>query len=363
MRAKRRGRLLRRFALGAAIVIALAAAPILYIETQCRAQRDATASPASDIGDPKFRRAVGDSYLSYPEWYIVHTYEDLAGVIRRSSESGFDYLASIAGFWTTACQATRFAERVGPVSLDQRVTNYIIGESFSAEMLVTGAWERSIGALSVAARGPTRTPEDDFALQVADDYAAFLHQTPWYKYPFGSKLTALLREVPIGQNSWIRSLERRVALSLEYGGKTVYAKVLGAMAGASPADLRIRTIVEGIPAADLAADPRIVVIGPANDGATIIETDRYQALTKILKDLADRGARFREIAGNRRILTTVLMPADVPPDLPGTEVFSLPLQSRPEMRRVGLDTPVGDLARQMTDAPRKGATVEHAYDY
>lgn len=364
MTAERRGRrMLVRFALGAAIVIALAAAPILYVETQCRAQHDATSPPRSEIGDPKFLRAVGDSYLSYPEWYIVHAYEDLAGVIRKSSESGFDYLASIAGFWKTACRTTQFAERVGPVSLDQRITNYIIGESFSAEMLVTGAWERSIGALSVAARGSQRVPEDEIALQVADDYAAFLHQTPWYRYPFGSKLTALWRDVPIGQGSWIRSVERRVALTLEYGGKALYAKALGALAGASPADLRIRTIVEGIPVADLAADPRIVVIGPASDGATIIETDRYQALTKILKDLAGRGGRFRELAGNRRILTTMLAPADAVPDLPGTEVFSLPLQSRPDLRRIGLDTPVGDLARQMADAPRKGATVEHAYDY
>ena len=364
MTAEHRGRrLLVRFALGSAIVIALAAIPILYIETQCRARRDSTATVTSEIGDPKFLRAVGDSYLSYPEWYIVHAYEDLAGVIRRSSESGFDYLASIAGFWKTACRTTQFAERVGPVSLDQRITNYIIGESFSAEMLVTGAWERSIGALAVAARGPTRTPEDDFALRVADDYGAFLHQTPWYEYPFWSKLTALWRDVPSGQGSWIRSFERRVALTLEYGGKAIYANVLGALAGASPADLRIRTIVEGIPATDLAADRRIIVIGPASDGATVIETDRYQALTQILKDLAGRGARFREIAGNRRILTTVLAPADAVLDLPGAEVFSLPLQSRPDLRRAGLDTPVGDLARQMTDAPRKGAIVEHAYDY
>lgn len=364
MTAEHRGRrLFVRFALGAAIVIALAAAPILYIETQCRAQRDVAAPTESEIGDPKFRRAVGDSYLSYPEWYIVHAYEDLAGVIRRSSESGFDYLASIAGFWKTACRTTQFAERVGPVSLDQRVTNYIIGESFSAEMLVTGAWERSIGALAVAARGPQHTPEDDFALRVADDYAAFLHQTPWYQYPFWSKLTALWRDVPIGQGSWIRSLERRVALTLEYGGKAIYAKALGVLAGASPADLRIRTIVEGIPTADLAVDPRIVVIGPARGGATVIETDRYQALTRLLKDLAARGAQFREIAGNRRILITVLAPANAVPDLPGTEVFSLPLQSRPEMRRIGLDTPVRNLSRLMADAPGKGAMVEHAYDY
>ena len=40
-----------------------------------------------NIADPKYRRAEGDSYLTYPEWYIVYTYADLAGVTRQSYKS------------------------------------------------------------------------------------------------------------------------------------------------------------------------------------------------------------------------------------------------------------------------------------
>ena len=105
--------------------------------------------------------------MSYPEWYIVHAYTDLAGVTRQSSESAFDYFASITGFWRSLCRATRAASRVGPVTADQKTTNYIIGISFTAEMAIIGGYERSIGAVTAWLRGPRRTAEDEFAAATA----------------------------------------------------------------------------------------------------------------------------------------------------------------------------------------------------
>ena len=48
--------------------------------------------------------------------------------------------------------------------------------------------------------------------------------------------------------SAVRKLERRIALSLEYGGKAVYAKLIGLGAAASPAPLTIRSVVKGLDA-------------------------------------------------------------------------------------------------------------------
>ena len=130
--------------------------------------------------DAGYRRAEGDSYLTFPEWYIVYAYDDLAAVTRLSSESAFDYTGSVAGFWRSLCGATKAAGRVGPASADQRVTDDIIGVSFSAEMRSIGAWERSLGALTAWSRGPQRTPEDEFALAHRRRLRAFPRQTPWY---------------------------------------------------------------------------------------------------------------------------------------------------------------------------------------
>ena len=48
---------------------------------------------------------------------------------------------------------------------------YIIGISFAAEMGIKGFYEETVGRVTAWLRGPERTPEDEFALKVADEYA------------------------------------------------------------------------------------------------------------------------------------------------------------------------------------------------
>ncbi len=344
------------------LLTAAAAAPILWVETSCRADQN-LAAPASayNIPDAGYRRAEGDTFLTFPEWYIVYAYDDLAAVTREASESAFDYAGSVTGFWRSLCGATRASGRVGPASADQRTTDYIIGVSFSAEMGVIGAWERSIGALTAWLRGRERTPEDEFALSVADDYAKFLRQTPWYKYPFGPTLRRFWAQTPFGYS--LRSAERRVALSLEYGGKSLYAKAIGWLAGYSPADLTIRSVFTGLTDEDFSRLPRLKKLADLGNGATLVETPRYQDYTDILIDLARHGRDVQEIAGNKHILVTVLTPPGVETTPSPRLLFSLPMQGRPGWRRVGLDVEVARLSQEILDAQSHDAVFEHAYDY
>lgn len=361
----------RRLRIYATVIVAVLAvtigAPVATVETRCTAApRGGDAAPVKrfDIADTDYRRAEGDSYLTYPEWYIVHAYTDLAGVTRQASESNFHYLASIAGFWTSLCSATAVASAIGPVSADQKVTNYIIGFSFTTEMALKGAYESTIGAVTAWLRGPQRTPEDEFALRLLDAYAAFLQQTPWYEYPFGSELARFWRETPLSGGNPVRKIERRVGLSLEYAGKAAYAAAIGVLAGYDPADLRIKSVVAGLDDSDIAADPRIVKIRDLGEGASLIETPRYGEFTDILRRLGTRGRNVIEIAGNRRILCTALIPPDAHIETSGAhEIFSLPIQSRPGWRRVGLDAEVGTLAQLIGAVERQDAVFEHAYDY
>jgi hypothetical protein len=358
---------LRRTAIALGVLALLATLPIIGVETRCTAEPHAAAAPAGRqfaIADADYRRAEGDSFLSYPEWYIVHAYTDLAAVTRQSSESGFDYVASIGGLWTTLCRSTRAASAAGPITADQKTTNYIIALSFTAEMAIKGGYERTIGALTAWLRGPERTPEDAFALRLLDDYAAFLQQTPWYRYPFGGELLRFWRETSWQGGNPARKIERRFGLSLEYAGKAVYAAAIGFAAGYAPADLRIKSIVAGLDESDVGADPRIHRVRELGDGAILIETPRYHEFTEVLRGLGARGRTLVEIAGNRRILTTVLAPDAQRIETPGaTTIFALPIQSRPGWQRLGLDTEVGAVAGLIGAVERQGAEFEHAYDY
>jgi hypothetical protein len=347
----------------AGVTLIAAAVPIIAIETGCKGGSEPSAQQAGpiEIREPNYRRAEGDSYLTYPEWYIVHAYADLAGVTRRSSESRYRYFSAITTFWGSLCGATATARAIGPVTFDQRVTDYIIGLSFSLEMAVQGIYERTIGALTAWLRGEQKTPEDAFNQRFLDEYAAFLQDTPWYQYPFRAELVRFWRETPWSWNSPVRSIERRIALSLEYGLKGLYAVAIGALAGYSPAELTIMSVIR--PPPDARVDG-VTVVRELADGSELVRTLRYAAFTNILQAWARNGTSVVEIAGNHRILTTVLAPATLVLDMPGsTQIFSIPIQSKPGWQRLGFDTQVSKLTEAIASVERQGAIFEHAYDY
>ena len=346
-------------------------ATVASVEKFCVADGP-TPKITSDFGitDEGYARQQGDSFLTFPEWYIVHAYNDLAGVTAKASESDFDYLASVRGFWSSLCGATRQASTSGPATSDQKATNYIIGFSFTLEMALQGAYERSIGALSEWTTGGHKTAEDEFNLALLKEYGAFLYQTPWYQFPFGGKLKQFWRETPFVPS--IRAVERRGALSLQYGGRAGYAALMRFIAGYDPADLTIRSVVGGLSPSELQAIHGVKVIrdvtAASGDHGVLVETERYAAFDAFVRELARHpDAALLEIAGNHRILITVIVPAqDSNATLTasgGVPIFSLAIQSMPGPRRVGVDMPVRALVKDVGQIEAAGHKFEHAYDY
>ena len=330
-----------------------------------------TPSVSSDfaITDEGYARPQGDSFLTFPEWYIVHAYNDLAGVTARSSESDFDYLASIRGFWTSLCGATRQASASGPTSADQKATNYIIGFSFTAEMGLQGAYERTIGALTEWTAGGRKTAEDAFNLALLKEYAAFLYQTPWFRFPFGAKLSQFWHETPFVPS--IRAVERRGSLSLQYAARYAYARLMRFVAGYDPADLTIRSVVSGLAPSDLQRMRDVKVIREVTDASGIrgvlVETARYAAFDAFVRELGRHAnASLREVAGNHHILVTIVAPDGGDTTLAaadGVAIFRLPIQASPGSGRIGIDMPVRSLVQNVRRLEAAGSRFEHAYDY
>ncbi|MGJ5175816.1 hypothetical protein ACQR16_17835 [Bradyrhizobium oligotrophicum] len=360
------------FYLAGAVVVAAAlgiTATVISVEAVCTADVPTpSVTSAFGITDPGYARSQGDSFLTFPEWYIVHAYSDLAGVTARGSESDFRYLSSIAGFWRSLCRATRQAAGSGPATQDQKLTNYIIGFSFTAEMALQGAYEKSIGAITAETTDGVKTAEDAFNLALLKDYAAFLYQTPWYRYPFTAKLEQFWRETPFVPS--VRAVERRGSLSLQYAGRAAYAAVIGYAAGYDPAILTIQSVVTGVAATELGAIPGVRVIREVTDAkggkGVLVQTERYAKFDAFARELGRHaGAALAEVAGNHRILVTIVVP---PGDrrlaaFDGLPIFSIPIQSRPGARRIGVDVPVRSLVQDIARFETAGYTFEHAYDY
>jgi hypothetical protein len=349
------------------VLLALVAAPIFWIEGLCAAPRDPLVrAPTPLVNDRGYTRRESDSYLSFPEWHIVYAHEDLAGVLRRGDESDFAYGRQILAFWRSLCGLTRVVTSRSEMGLGTKVMLYWVGWNFTADLALKGAYEKTIGRAFEWLRGADKTAEDQFAARDMQAYAAFLRQTPWYDYPFGARLAAFWRETPLGGTGLPRKLERRVVFTLEYGAKAVYGALVGFTSDPAlgATSLEIHTVVVGLEAGDAARDRRITIVRDLGGGRTLIRTPRHRVYTDLMIDLARRGRDIAEIAGNHRILVTVLAPKGPLPELPGaTALFEVAIQSVPQRRRVGLDVSVDRLAATIRALDRGGASVEHLYDY
>jgi hypothetical protein len=345
----------------AALVVAvmLLLAPVGYVESFCRGKIGAGRTDPK-MSDPAYWRAEANTYLTYPEWHIVYAYDGLAETLKTSDEYAFGYLGSIAGFWSSTCQMMRYADAHGGADGATRLMVHTIGVSFTLEMLMKAAYEETVGRLFAAIRGAEKTPQDLVARDMAVTYAAFLRQTPWYKFDF-SRWRDTLDAAPITDT--LRGWERRLALGGEWSAKIAYAQAIAAgVAATGEAKLTIRSLVGDMPANELALIEGVRIIEDSTAGV-IIETDRYDAFTRIIAAVTAKSGRFIEIAGNDDVMASVLLAPGETYAGPGTEIARVGRDGF-EGDRVLASLKTSELGRLYSAYPATAARgVEHVFDY
>jgi hypothetical protein len=352
------------------IFIALAViVPLVYIEGTCgpTASTASAVAPSTapfQIDDKGYRRKLDNTFFTFPEWYIVYSFEDFGRFLDRDSESHFNYLGHIFGFWRSFCTINR-AVPATESRTEVKTMIYIIGVSYSIEYAIKGLYENTIGRVFEWIRGDKRTPQDDYARAVLQDYAAFLYTVPWYKYPFREKLNGFMA-ISTPTPSTARTIERGFALGSEYFIKIGYAaliqKLLDASSDDEPRDIMF--VVATLPPEVLTKEPRIKPIRALAPQWQLVQTPRYKDFTEIVLGLLDRGIPLTEIAGNREIMITVIAPKSAALDVrDATELFSLDLDAKPGFRRAGLKARIDRLVEINRELKARGASIEHFYDY
>lgn len=362
-------RMLRLLRLVAILIVLAVGLPLAYIEGTCGPIESATsaAMPATTlptIDDKGYRRKLDNTFFTFPEWYIVYSFEDFGRFLDRGSESGFNYLGHILGFWRSFCTINR-AVPATESRTEVKTMIYIIGVSYTIEYTIKGAYENTIGRVFEWIRGEKRTPQDDYARAVLQDYAAFLYTVPWYKYPFREKLDGFMA-ISTPTPSTARTIERGFALGSEYLVKVGYAwliqKGLDASSDAEPRDIML--VAATLPPEVLAAEPRIKPVRALSPQWQLVQIPRYKDFTEIVQGLLDRGISFAEIAGNREIMITAIAPKSAKLDVKdAVQLFALDLDARPGFRRAGLRTRIDRLVDINRELKARGAAIEHFYDY
>lgn len=336
----------------AVLLVVVLVAPVAWVEVACRG--NGVAQPYDALLPPKDRRAEARTLLTYPEWHIVHAYDDYAEVIETKDPHDFGFFNAVKTYWTSLCALKEQASAHGGMDRATKELVYVIGVSFSAEMAMKALYEETLGRLATMIRGEAQSPLDKLSARQAADYAAFLQQVPWYKYDFPADAA----DLRAAQSDNPRDLERRFALGGEYAAKAAYAQVIAAAVDSVGADqLTLRMVVEGPDAAVLDGLEGVSVVQHRGD-VIVVEAPRYRALTQVLIEMSGRGIDLAEIAGNDDIMFTALSDQAEMPDA----LFSFQRQGYEDYRHLFM-VPVTDLLatlRRFADGP---AQVEHIHDY
>ena len=333
---------------GLLLLALMVSVPILWVEGICATSPSASA-PASRAPSWTIADTCGvnpTATCRFPSGTSSTPTRIWPACCGRAIPSDFAYGRQIVGFWSNLCTLTRVVTAREKVATDTKVMLYTIGWSFTTELALKGIYENTIGRLFEWLRG--ERPDGGRHLRRARH--AGLRGVPAADalVPVPVRLPAgrLLAQHAVARRASPRKLERRLSVTLEYATKAAYGAVIGyastATLGAS--DLDIYTVFVGLDGSDQAREPQIRVVRELGGGRTLVRTPRYQAYSDLVVRLARRGRNVAEIAGNRRILITVLAPVGPQPPLPGTsELFEVAIQSRPDRRRLGLDVSVEQL--------------------
>lgn len=314
-----------------------------------------------------YRRDGGQTFLSHPEWYIVYSYDEFAGHLKRGLPSSFPYVASIGQYWTNYIEANRMAGDDYATNWSYQVMLWVIGVSFSVEYTVKGLYENTVGRVSEWLAGNEQVDEDHYAYRVAKEYGDFTHVRPWYEFDFWSRLQGLWSDTPLWGKGFARKWERKFAMSLEYGVKAAYGWLIGAGTGAVyDAEAEQMQMVVANWSGAAPADARIKVLEPLDGAHVLAATPRYDGFRDAMLALArsDTQLELDEVAGNREILLTGVAPRSWRyAGSRGKVVYALPLPSDNSRKRIAVRVPTGQLVALLREMLADGLVVDHIYDY
>src|SRR6266403_1857558 len=322
---------------------------------------------APDIGE-KNRRLLEDSYFSYPEWYIVWSYEERAQYLPRNLPGGFPYFASIGQYWRSYCFICGLTQSRHQFNFGDHLSSFVLGGSFALEYSIRGAYEQTIGRLSEWTSSHELVEEDAYAARVAREYADFVYIRPFYEFHFGHALKELWKETPLWGKHPIRKWERKFILSVDFGIEAVYAHAM----------LFASHLTYGVESGDTyawldkATDsvfqeyPRVKIVEETARQSYVVSIPRYQEFTDLAVKLANRDVHFVQIAGNDIIMLTVVGSKTWNYDLPANEaslLFTENFLTQSQVKRFALECPVRSLHSVLTQLAGRGVKIEHIYDY
>jgi hypothetical protein len=316
------------------------------------------------VAAPVDRRGEEQTFLTFPEWFLVFSPAEYAEFVRTHNPDEFCFWGHIGQLWSSYGQVIHQTRaRDEPTNWGYHVMIMVIGVSTTVEYAIRSAYEQLIGRVSALSGG--RTTEDDFGAQVAQEYVDFIRVRPWYEFDFTARLKRLWTQTSFSGPHLFRKLERRYALTTEYLVKAVYGKIIEkATHSAYEKPILTTSVIVGPWPACERPPPDAALISQPKEDEALLSLPRYQDFMAPAIALANCGAEFKEIAGNRSvILVSALGPLGQAQPSDTEVMIRQPIITQPGKEREVLVIPVAKLASVLRGLRAQGLTLEHIFDY
>jgi hypothetical protein len=295
-------------------------------------------TPTADL------RPADQTFLTYPEWYLVFSPEEQANYFKEHTASTFPFMSNTAQIWQGYRIVNDQIKDNFPTNYGYHFMIWVIGSSCSVEYSIKAWYETLIGRITDT--GYPLTGEDRFNAKFTQAYVDFIKDRPWYEFDFKRQFKDLWSTTSFWGNNFARKMERRYILSSELLVKYAYGKIIG---------FGTRQTY------DVALPTTAVVL----DNDSLLYLPRYDRFAAAAAAIAKEGHSFQEIAGNRSaILVTVLVPSTRGISArEGQLVFKQPIASDPSTVRMALVVPVASLSTLLNQLDSDKVHIEHVFDY
>ena len=252
-----------------------------------------------------YEKKPDNTYLGIPEWYIVYSADEYASVLKNNLPSNFNYKQAVKDYWSQYDKVLESTASSTNNNQDYLSVLKVIGVSFTVENYIKYFYENTIGKLSEKVASNKKVSEDYFAADMNADYAKFIYDYPWYDFKYFNYLKKLWnleniyekQEYTFGQN--IRSVERKLILSLELLIKSGYSKIISYVTHAKFG------VQDDVIDAIISRDKKSIL--DKDKKLEIVNANHYHPFTKkLLQEMdssiaASSNFEILEIAGNKKI--------------------------------------------------------------
>ena len=315
-----------------------------------------------------YTRGEEQSFLSLPEWYIVFNGDEYAEFLKSKKPSQFPYIRSISEFWSLKRKIDKIIDDNYKSNWGYSVMLWVIGSSYSIELAIKGIYENTLGRFFESFTSH-RIEADKIYQQAQQNYTDFTHDHPFYEFSYLDEIKNYWKQASWLGGDILRKFERRIFFTVEFGFKTIYGALIRFFTRLSyeSEPFEIYAVVSD-PVGSFKKMAQIessIKIIATEGEVLLVSMPRYDLFREIIKKYSEEDFKFIEIAGNRKIFITLIVPDAFNSELlsDGVIVGTSNIPTDTSQKRLLVSSSVMSLKNLVMAVQKLGFKIEHIFDY